>query len=169
MSTDNLTHHDLIHRAVIAQAAILAAGYAGDEFKGDLAEEELDRLSRIDFSATNAGTHFVNGLIHEAFEMEQTSYPFRSEQKIVNLWTTKLDELLGSARSLAEAEAVIANLRVAHSGYTIYMYSLRGQRRSRRRDVLKRLLPTSLAISVSAAFFKVSAKWKRCRDGGGPY
>ena len=109
MSTDNLTHHDVMHKAVIAQAALLAADYINDERKGILAQEELDRLAKIDFSATNAGAHFVGSLIDEAIITAEKANSSQLKQRVFNMWDARLDERLGSPRSRSEADALMGD------------------------------------------------------------
>ena len=79
ISTD-VTHDDVIRKAAIARAAALAAEYTGDKHKRTLAEKELDRLAKIDFSATNAGVYFVDSLVEDGIEIARRTLPFRKEK-----------------------------------------------------------------------------------------
>jgi len=164
MSANHLTHHDVMRKAAIAQAAILAADYTNDERKGIMAQEELDRLARIDFSATNAGANFVDSLIQEGIEIALRSYPWSYQQGILNAWGPKLDEHLGDARSLPEGEVVISDLWTALNGRAMDIASLQQQQRSQWRETLNRLAPTSLTVGVNAIFVRIRAQWRRGRN-----
>ena len=165
MSADNLTRHDVTRNAVMAHAALLAAHYTNDERRHIMAQEELDRLAKIDFSATNAEANFVDSLLQEGIEIARRSYPWPCQQGILNAWGPKLDERLGFARTLPEGEALISDLRTAFGGYAMEIYLPQQQRRSRWRAILNRLAPTSLTVGVNAAFVRVRAQWKRGRNG----
>ena len=168
MSTDNLTHHDVTHKAAIAHAAFLAAYYTNDERRGIMAQEEMDRLSKIDFPAKNAGENLVDSLIHEGIEVARRSYPDPSlcHQRIRNAWELKIEERLGCARSLPERDALFSDLWTALDGYAKDMHlSQQQQRRQpRRQGVLNRLAPTSLTVGVNAIFVRVRAQWRQRGD-----
>ena len=164
MSTDNLTHHDVTHKAVIAQAAMLAADYTNDERKGILAQEELDRLAKIDFSATNAGAHFVGRLIEEAIDTAEKTNSSRLRQRVCNMWNAKLYERLGSPRSPSEADALMGDLSQVLVGFAHDEYTFEKQH-SRWLGALYRLRPDSLNLGISAIFVNARAKWRLRRKG----
>ena len=162
MTTGNLTPHDVMHRAAIAHAALLASDYTGDERKGVLAGKELERLARIDFSATNAGTHFVDSLVNDGIEVAWRSPPWRMRQNTLSMWGRRLDEQLGSARSESEAEAMIDDLSLALVDIASSFHLAEMQSRSSWwQRVIRNLKPALFTVAISAAFVRVKATWKR--------
>ena len=69
MRDTRLANDEVMRRSARARAAVLAAQYMGDERKESLAEEELDRLAEVNFSAMSAGRDLVDRLIEDGFDV----------------------------------------------------------------------------------------------------
>lgn len=180
MSDARLTNDEVMVRSARARAAVLAARYTGDERKENLAEEELDRLAKVNFSAMSAGRDLVDRLIEDGFDVVINAsfawWPFEmtgmavgrgdeaARQALLDLWGPELDNHLGLAPSLAEGQSLILDLNAALEDYTLYKLSPSPPKPPWWKKALYSLRPASLTIGVSAPV-RMVAKWQfRKRD-----